>query len=70
MDDPLEDYRMTRVKFGVSSSSFRANMCVKQNAFDFTLKYPLASRMANESFYVDGGLRGADSIEGVLEVYN
>ena len=27
--DPLKDFRMTRVTFGVSSSSFLANMCVK-----------------------------------------
>ena len=34
--DPLRDYRMTRVTFGVSASSFAANMAVKQNALDFT----------------------------------
>ena len=45
-------------------------MCVKQNAFDFTLKYLLSSRMVNESFYVDDCLTGADSIEGVMEVHN
>jgi len=33
--DTLKDYRVTRVTFGVSSSSFTANMCVKQNAADF-----------------------------------
>ena len=30
----LQDYRMTRVTFGVSASSFAANMAVKQNATD------------------------------------
>ena len=39
-------------------------MCVKHNAFDFTLKYLLASRMVNESFYIDDGLTGVDSVEG------
>ena len=29
---PLVDYRMTRITFGVSASSFAANMSVKQNA--------------------------------------
>ena len=29
---PLTDYRMTRVTFGVSASSFAANMAVRQNA--------------------------------------
>lgn len=43
-DEPLRDYRMTRVMFGVSASSFAANMCVKQNGLDFTLEYPLAAK--------------------------
>ena len=43
-DEPLRDYRMTRVMFGVSASSFAANMCVKQNGLDFALEYPLAAK--------------------------
>ena len=34
---PLVDYRMTRITFGVSASSFAANMSVKQNALDRAL---------------------------------
>ena len=41
--DPIKDYRMTRITFGVSASSFIANMCVKQNASDYALEYPLAA---------------------------
>ena len=67
--DTINDYRMTRVTFGVSSSSYIANMCVKQNAADFAFKYPLAARIVNESFYVDDCLTGADSIEQGIEVY-
>ena len=36
-DEPLQDYRMTRVTFGVSASSFAANMSLKQNALDFAI---------------------------------
>ena len=61
--DSLRDYRMTRVTFGVSSSSFIANMCVKRNAADFAHKYPLASKIVDDSFYVDDCLSGADSAE-------
>ncbi len=39
-DEPLADYRMTRVTFGVSASSFVANMSVKQNAADLAQQYP------------------------------
>ena len=39
---PLIDYRMTRVTFGVSASSFAANTSMRQNAQDFADEYPLA----------------------------
>ena len=67
--DNLKDYRMTRVTFGVSSSSFIANMCVKRNATDFPHKYPLAAKIVDSSFYVDDCLAGADSVEEGIEVH-
>ena len=56
--DTLKDYRMTRITFGVSASSFIANMCVKQNAEDHIHKYPEAALAVRRSFYVDDGLVG------------
>ena len=38
-NESLKDYRMTRVTFGVSASSFAANMAVKQNAIDHADKF-------------------------------
>ena len=66
---PLLDFRMTRVTFGVSSSSFVANMCVKQNALDFGMEYPNAAKVVNESFYVDDCLTGSDSPEGAVKLH-
>ena len=66
-DQPLQDYRMTRVTFGVSASSFVANMAVKQNALDFALEYPQAVTAVEKS-YVDDGLTGADSIEEAIQL--
>ena len=57
---PLADYRMTRVTFGVSASSFAANMCIKQNAQDLALEYPQAAKAVEDCFYVDNCLTGAD----------
>ena len=65
---PLRDYRMTRVTFGVSASSFIANMCVKQNILDFAVDYPEATREATKSFYVDDDLTGADTIEETIRL--
>ena len=36
----LVDYRITRLTFGVSASSFAANIAVKQNSFDYAQTYP------------------------------
>ena len=66
--EPLVDYRMTRVTFGVSASSFAANMSIKRNATDLANEYPLAANAVNVSFYVDDGLTGADSIEQAMEL--
>ena len=67
-DEPLQDYRMTRVTFGVSASSFAANMSLKQNALDFAIEYPQAKKAVEESFYVDDGLTGADSIQDAIKL--
>ena len=65
---PLRDYRMTRITFGVSASSYIANMCLKQNAADFACTHPLAAEVVNQSFYVDDGLTGADTTEQAIEL--
>ena len=67
--DTLKDYRMTRVTFGVTSSSFIANMCVKHNTADFAQKYPLAAKLVDESFHVDDCLTGADTVEQAIETH-
>ncbi len=66
---PLKDYPMTRVTFGVSASSFAANMSVKQNAQNFEHKFPLAAKVVEESVYVDDCLTSADDIEGAIFLY-
>ena len=64
--DSLKDFRMTRVTFGVSASSFIANMCIKQNALNHASQYPLAAKAVNEAFYVDDGVTGADSVKEAI----
>ena len=61
--EPLMDYRMKRVTFGVAASSYAANMAVKQNAIDLAQEYPAAAKAVHQSFYVDDGLTGADSLD-------
>ena len=54
---------MTRVTFGISTSSFAANMSVKRNAFAFKDQYPLAAAVVEKLFYVDDCLTGAGTVE-------
>lgn len=60
---------MTRVTFGVSASSFAANMAVKQNASDFATEFPAAARVVDTSFYVDDCLTGADSVAEAVSLH-
>ena len=66
--DNIIDYRMKRVTFGVSASSFAANMSMKQNASDWTHEYPLAAKAVEQSFYVDDGLTGANSVDEAIKL--
>ena len=50
------------------ASSFAANMAVKQNALDFAMEYPLASKAVKENFYVNDGLTGADTVEEAVDL--
>lgn len=68
-DAVLKDYRMTRITFGVSASSFAANMAVKKNALDYSHEFPMAAQVVNESFYVDDCLTGAADFESALLLY-
>ena len=66
--DALVDYRMTRLTFGVSASSFAANMAVRRNAIDNALTYPEAAQAVMTSFYVDDGLLGASSVDDAIQL--
>ena len=64
--DPTQkimDYRMTRAAFGVAALCFAANMAVKQNAIEHKQQFILEAQAMKDSFYVDDGLTGADSVE-------
>ena len=65
-DDVLKDYHMTQVTFGVSVSSFAANMALKQNAINHAYEFPKAAEVVHISFYVDDCLTGASDSKSAL----
>lgn len=48
--DWKSDYRTTHLTFGVSASSFAANMAVQQNALDHLGRYLLTATVAEKAF--------------------
>ena len=59
---------MTRLTFGVAASSFAANMALKQNAINHRESHPKAYQAVVESFYVDDGLTGDDSVDEAIKL--
>ena len=49
----VEDWRMTRVTFGVTSSPFLATQVLRQVAIDHQQEFPEAAALITSSFYVD-----------------
>ena len=64
----IRDYRMTKITFVVSASTFTANMALKQNALDFQQEYPRAAQATQDCFYVDDGLVGAHSADYAIRL--
>ncbi len=67
-DGKLQDMRMTRVTFGVTSSPFLATQVLRQLAKDYQKEYPRASHIVNTQFYVDDCLTGASTVTEAAEI--
>ena len=65
---PVKDYRMARLTFGVPASSFAANMALSQNAINHSESHPKAYQAVVKSFYVDDGLTGAASVDEAVRL--
>ena len=64
----MTDFHMKRLTFGVSASSFAANMAIRQNALDHERSYPQAAQAVLDEFYIDDGLTGEDSITKAIKL--
>lgn len=64
----LQDWRMTRLTFGVTSSPYLATQVLRQLAQDHRKEYPTAAAIVESSFYVDDCLTGADDLEHAEQI--
>ena len=67
--EPVRDYRMTRVTFGVSASPYLAVRTLQQTAADHGEEYPRATQQILENVYVDDYLGGADTPQEAVNLY-
>ena len=68
-EDTIQDYRMTRVTFGVSASPYLAVRTLQQAATDHGEGRSVAAQHILTSFYVDDLLAGADTPEDAISLY-
>jgi hypothetical protein len=62
-DEPLQEFELTTVTYGVSSSAFQAIRVVHELANLNSELYPEASRVLREDTFVDDIVSGSDTIE-------
>ncbi len=58
----IQDMRLTRVTFGVTSSPFLATQVLRQQ------QYPKAAYIVRNHFYADDCLTGADTLEDAIDI--
>ena len=61
--DPVQDFRMVRVTFGISSSPYLAIRTLQQTSDDHGKDHPTVQMHVSQSFYVDDFLGGASTVE-------
>ena len=70
MQHPVQEYRMTRVTFGISASPYLAVRTLQQTAIDHGKDLPEAAQHILSSFYVDDLLAGASTEEEAVRLFH
>ncbi|GFR23622.1 integrase catalytic domain-containing protein [Trichonephila clavata] len=68
--EPIQDFRLTRIAYGIASSPNLAIKCLQQLALNESNNFPLASKAALKDYYVDDLMSGANSLSEALELQN
>lgn len=69
-DDPLEEYVLLTVTYGMKASPFLAIRTMLQLAMDYEKEYPRAAYATRFERYMDDYMTGCDSEEQLLELYH
>ncbi|XP_052738154.1 uncharacterized protein LOC128198191 [Bicyclus anynana] len=68
VDDPIQEYRLCTVTFGVASAPFLALRTLRQLALDESSVFPLASQVLLNDVFVDDVVTGAATLEDALKL--
>lgn len=68
LDEPVRTFRLNTVTYGLACSPFLAVRCLHQLADDNHDRFPTASRIIKNDFYVDDLLSGADTLEQTARI--
>ncbi|GJQ79271.1 hypothetical protein Trydic_g5514 [Trypoxylus dichotomus] len=60
---PLEHYTLNTITYETSAASFLATRCLKQLAVENATKYPIASQVILQDFYVDNLITGCPGVQ-------
>lgn len=63
---PIQIFQLTTVTYGTKPAPFLAMMCLKQLAKDEQSDFPVATKMLENSFYMDDYCGGSHTIENAL----
>lgn len=66
-DGNIQDWRTTRLTFGIASSPFVASRVLRQLAEDHRTEHPLGASIIDHCFYVDDCLAGAEDVQAATE---
>ncbi|XP_049879678.1 uncharacterized protein LOC126376395 [Pectinophora gossypiella] len=67
--DPIQHYKLLRLTFGTACAPYLAVKSLQQLAKDEKLKYPIASKITLEDYYMDDLLTGCETHEQAVEIY-
>ncbi|XP_048007225.1 uncharacterized protein LOC125242520 isoform X2 [Leguminivora glycinivorella] len=65
-DEPVKDYRLLTVTYGVSCAPYQALWCISKLAKEFSSRSPQGAAVLARDAYVDDIVSGADSVEDAL----
>ncbi|GFR21522.1 pro-Pol polyprotein [Trichonephila clavata] len=68
--EPIQDFRLIRIAYGIASVLYLAIKCLQQLALNESTNFPPASKATLKDFNIDDLMSGAISLSEVLELQN